>query len=547
MAYEQVKIRDIVDRAVNHSWSIPEFQRGFVWKATQVRDLAESLWYDYPIGTLLVWNGRGPAEEQHAHDAQRPGLWVVDGQQRSSALCILFGRKPYWWSSVDEWNKTLRKFDIRFDVNAKEPPFFWVANAVIRKATGSRYVPLRDLLNLDTSREKDQKALQDLAKQIKIEGLCDGLDAMEVYTRLDRIRKIRDKDLVAVTIDHELEDVVEIFSRLNSRGTRVTEADIYLGVVAARNPGWVRDTFLPYLRSLAESGFDLDPNLLFRTVTGVGAKKVRFRETPDSFWEPKSIHPAWTKTAEAWKRLIARFREYGILSSDPMPTQAALVIMVSLVDKFNDSSDFRFALYWFLQASRFGRYSGSGTTSLEEDLRDVQEAHSLTDAVHRLLRRFPHAEPVSEEEFLRDYADSRFGRFFLYLLVYRNKAQNWDEHGHRIGFEGMAVLSDFRPQWHHVFPTKFLEGKVEDRLIDALAKIAVIGPEINIRISAKDPMSYIAKYKITPEKLAQQFIEPASVSVSHEGYESWLRGRAKRLAEVGNEFLAELAPPASAG
>ena len=165
---------------MNHNWSIPEFQRGFVWKSTQVRDLAESLWYDYPIGSLLVWNSRGPTEEQQAHDAQRPNLWVVDGQQRSAALCILFGRKPYWWPSVDEWNNTLKRFDIRFDVNAKEPPFFWVANAAIRRATGNRYVPVRDLLVLDTSREKDQRTLQDLAKEIKIEGLCDGMDAMEV-------------------------------------------------------------------------------------------------------------------------------------------------------------------------------------------------------------------------------------------------------------------------------------------------------------------------------------------------------------------------------
>lgn len=36
MAYEQVKIRDIIERAVSHTWSIPEFQRGFVWKAPQV-------------------------------------------------------------------------------------------------------------------------------------------------------------------------------------------------------------------------------------------------------------------------------------------------------------------------------------------------------------------------------------------------------------------------------------------------------------------------------------------------------------------------------
>ena len=81
---------------------------------------------------------------------------------------------------MDEWNNTLKRFDIRFDVNAKEPPFFWVANAAIRRATGNRYVPVRDLLVLDTSREKDQRTLQDLAKEIKIEGLCDGMDAMEV-------------------------------------------------------------------------------------------------------------------------------------------------------------------------------------------------------------------------------------------------------------------------------------------------------------------------------------------------------------------------------
>ena len=49
---------------------------------------------------------------------------------------------------------------------------------------------------------------------------------------------------------------------------------------------------------------------------------------------------------------------------------------------------------------------------------------------------------------------------------------------------------------------------VDDSLIDALANIPVIGPEINIRISAKDPMSYIAKHKMTDEKLSQQFIDP---------------------------------------
>ncbi len=539
MAYESVKIRELVERAVSHTWSIPEFQRGFVWKPVQVRDLIESLWLDYPIGSLLVWNSQQPTQERVVTDAQRPALWVVDGQQRTAALCILFGRKPYWWSSAEEWEKVLRKYDIRFDIDAKEPPFFWVANAAIRKVKEPRYIPVSKLLVLDTQRDKDQAALQSSAKEIKLQGLCDGMDAMEVYTRLDRVRKIRDKDLVTITVDHELEDVVEIFSRLNSRGTRVTEADIYLGVVAARAPGWVRSTFLPYLGTLGDAGFRVNPNLLFRTLTGVGVKKVRFKEIDDDFWNQASILPHWQRTTKAWENLVSKFREYGILSNDPMPTEAALVTMVALSDKFPGDS-FEPAVYWFLQASRFGRYSGSSATSIEEDLRDLQDSSSLLVAVQKLVRRFTHTTALETEDFLRDYGDARFGRFLLYLLAYRNKVKDWDDKGNRIGFEGVDLLADFRPQWHHVFPRKFLEGKINGDKIDALANIAVIGPTINIRISAKDPMDYVKRYKIGQDKLTQQFIGEDITQVSVEYYEKWLNNRAKTLADAGNAFLLSI-------
>lgn len=540
MAYESVKIKDIVERAVNHTWSVPEFQRGFVWKATQVRDLIESLWLNYPIGSLLVWDsGSRQVEERNVTDGMRP-TWLVDGQQRAAALSILFGRKPYWWTDVDDWEKTVRKYDIRFDVDAKEPPHFLVANAATRKVKGNRYIPLHRLLVLDVDKRTDDRVrLQELAKEIKIEGLCDGMDAMAVYSALYEISTIREHDVPVIVIDHELDDVVEIFARLNSRGTRVTEADIYLGVVAARTPTWVRHTFLPYLRRLDDGGFAISPNLLFRTLTGVGAKKVRFREIPDTFWDSESIEPAWARTTKGWEALISRFQQVGILSNDPMPTEAALVTMVSLLEKW-PNEPFEPVLYWFLQASRFSRYSGSGTTSLEEDLRDVGEATNQREALGRLLERFEHTRPLEADDFLRDYVDTRFGRFLLYLLVYRNRAQDWDEAGHRIGFQGAKVLEDFRPQWHHVFPRKFLEGKMADDQIDALANIAVIGPTINIRISAKDPMDYIDRYGITATKLGQQYIEPDIASMTVSNYPTWLQTRATSLARVGNDLLGSL-------
>jgi len=547
MAYESVKVYEIVERAVSHRWSIPEFQRGFVWTSTQVRDLAESLWLKYPIGSMLLWNSQEPTQTKAASDAVQPGLWVVDGQQRATALCILSGRKPYWWPDGGNWDATLKKYDIRFDIDAKKAPYFWVANAAIRKVRENKYIPLSEILALDLERDADQQRLQDLAKAIKQQKLCEGMDAMEVYARLHRLNAIRKIDVVTITVDHDLEDVVEIFSRLNSKGTRVTEADIYLGVVAARTPGWVNATFLPYLKTLRDYGFDISPNLLFRTVTAIGVKKVRFRDIPGDFWNQvgsqaataSNQKPVWTRTTSAWENMLIRFREYGILSNDPMPTETALVTMVALLEKF-PKDPFKPALYWFLQASRFSRYSGSSATALEEDLRDISEADSLKSAVERMLRRFSYDTPLAAEDFLRDYIDSRFGRFFLYLLVYHNQAQDWDQVGYRLGFEGATLLADYRPQWHHIFPKKYLEGAVPDDKIDALANIAVIGPTINIRISAKSPMDYIRRYGITAEKLAQQHISPEVVTIPISQYEDWLNQRAETLAVAGNQFLDQL-------
>ncbi|GMO35024.1 MAG: hypothetical protein Ta2B_15310 [Termitinemataceae bacterium] len=422
MAYEQFKVKELVNRAVEHKWSIPEFQRGFVWKAVQVRDLAESLWLNYPIGSLLIWNSKS-GEERLAVDALQHSDWLVDGQQRTTALCVLFGRKPYWWPTSDEWNKLLKRYDIRFDVTATEAPYFWVASETIRRTKLHKFIPLSQLLNIDISKSEGQKELEDLSMTIKAEGLCDGLSEMNVYSNLEKVGKIREKEIVAVTIDHELEDVVEIFSRVNGRGSRVTEADIYLGIVAGRNPKWVRDEFLPYLNSIQETGFDIDPNLLFRSITALGVHTTRFRAIENEFWYPERILPVWKKSQDAWKRLKMRFQDYGISTTEIMPTQAALITMLALVDKFEDNNNFPLSLYWFIQASRFGRYSGSGATALDEDLKDIYETISFEDAINKLLRRFNHEDPIKADDFIKDYLDGRFGRFLLYLMVYHNEAQ----------------------------------------------------------------------------------------------------------------------------
>lgn len=539
MAYSSTNVKDIVRHSVEHTWSIPEFQRGFVWKTTQVRDLVESLWFNYPVGTLLIWDSSGVAETRSATDAKVPSQWVVDGQQRTTALCVLSGRKPYWWSSSQEWDQLLRKFDIRFDIHTKASPFFVVANAATRKVTSSRYVPVRNILNLDTSKEKDQQALEALAKQIKLEGLCDGMDAMEVYTRLDRLRKIRDKEVVLITVDNELEDVVEIFSRLNSRGTRVTEADIYLGVVAARAPGWVREEYLPYVTSLVEAGFDVSPNLVFRTMTGIGKKRIRYKDIEQSFWDGATIRPTWDRTKRAWELALKHLRGFGLSGNALLPSDNALVPLIALLDRYPDAP-FEQTLYWFLQASRFGRYSTSSTTSMEEDLREIADSANIGDALVRLLARIRFLPPLLAEDFMRDYGDTRFGRLLVYLLAYDAQAEDWDNRSIRIGFDSGALLAGFTPQFHHIFPKAFVGNQHPEALVNALANIALIGPTINIRISKQNPMDYVGRYGISDSKLEQQYVERDLGLTPIAAFPTWVGRRAQRLAEAGNAYLAKL-------
>src|SRR5512136_1347087 len=76
---------------------LPELQRPFVWPNAKVRDLFDSMYRGFPVGSLLFWvNG---FSDTHRHigtgEKQRvPRLLIVDGQQRLTSLyAVLKGKE----------------------------------------------------------------------------------------------------------------------------------------------------------------------------------------------------------------------------------------------------------------------------------------------------------------------------------------------------------------------------------------------------------------------------------------------------------------------
>lgn len=128
-------VEDLVRRALHGEIRVPAFQRGLKWQSKDVVELFDSIYRGFPIGSLLVRQGHadaarfsvGPLEvsgEESSH-----AWWVVDGQQRLTALAAGLGRPaPFARKPVDPYVVYLDP-DIpafQFPANHGEIPTRWV-------------------------------------------------------------------------------------------------------------------------------------------------------------------------------------------------------------------------------------------------------------------------------------------------------------------------------------------------------------------------------------------------------------------------------------
>lgn len=79
---------------------IPEIQRPFVWKRSQVRDLIDSLYNGYPTGYIITWKNPGVKAKDGGKANGKKVL--IDGQQRVTALMAAIAGKEVL---DDDFNK----------------------------------------------------------------------------------------------------------------------------------------------------------------------------------------------------------------------------------------------------------------------------------------------------------------------------------------------------------------------------------------------------------------------------------------------------------
>ena len=530
----------LVEKAVDGRLDIPEFQRGFVWRSDQVKALVDSLFRNYPIGQILLWRNKNYVSPRSTLNGLVDVSWIVDGQQRTTALCLLFKRKPYWYDSKD-WNDRVEKIEVYFNV----VPQGGVFNFSLRSASienKPEWVGVSDILNLDKT-ELASKARAIVKKM--------GVDSDERFTQIfnsiQQLHSLTEKTVYEQEIAHVPEDVAEIFGRLNSAGTKVKEADIFIALMAARNKDWVRTKFLPFIDDLEEDGFELEPGIFVRTMTSIAVGKADLEDVGNDFWS-QNLMDNWTKTEDVITDVIQSLRQKGILNSDILPSKNALIPLFILRSKFGSSIKFDHAFYWFLLASRDGRYGGSSNTVLTTDAQTILKASSFEGAVKSLLGELSTTDVIDQPDFMTTYNRDKFLAMLTYLTIFDKGAMDWLEQDRRIGYDkSNAVLNrGFKPEWNHFFP----KGKrvlraagydFTDEEVNALANITVITERANRTISSNPPETYISKLKIPTPYLDQQLL-PKSRPFETGKYREFLKERSLLLAQAANDYLKKLKP-----
>ena len=203
--------------------AIPEIQRPFVWRKTQVRDLIDSLYKGYPTGYLILWKNPNVKLKDGTISSGKKVL--IDGQQRITALMTAVAGRTVFNSEYQE-----ERIKIAFDPIAAlsgEPDaeIFAVATPAIRKS--KRWIP--DIAELF----KTSYSPFDFIPQY-----CEdnpGIDQRTLDRIITKLKGIANRMIGVIELSENLDiDIVtDIFIRINSKGTALSQGDFVMSKIAA--------------------------------------------------------------------------------------------------------------------------------------------------------------------------------------------------------------------------------------------------------------------------------------------------------------------------
>lgn len=484
----EIKISDLVEACVTGHYQIPEFQREFIWRPKQVADFVDSLASGFPVGSLVVW-------PQVAEEGEAP-IYVIDGQQRITALCVMFGKRPDWKKDDKKWQAVSDLYSQYLNVSSDGGFSFG------RKRGGWISLPVSEIL-AKTSEEEVITLVSDILDATKIMG---GQATTTLYDKAKQVWNIRPSALPVVEVTSQASPlaVAEMYNRLNLAGSKIRETDTQLAFIAVKNPGWVKNTFRRFiddLESNTSKRWSLPPGNLLRCMTILDSATPRVASLKDQekFWA-SGCKETFEKVRNAINDIIPRLERYGVYSVDDVPQPYTLIALFSFHARFSKGKNYDFGAVfrWFLSTNIAGRYAGAPLQHLTEDAGKFMKSDNPSEALKDLKIAEDEIARALDEELGESFKRRSPGALLLKVLLW-DKAIDWRKGG---------KLSNYPPlEWHHIIPRKALKNMFADESVaNNIANMTPLSAEANKEFKDKPPWIYAPNFIQDRTRLESHFI-----------------------------------------
>jgi len=525
----QLTITQLIQDIEKNRLILPEFQRGYVWTSTQVREYLASLYRGYPTGSFLIWKTPNPGLVRGNPAEDAAFQLILDGQQRlTSIFALITGEPPPFYEGEALY------FNIYFNVMTEEFSYY----KRLTMQGSPEWLPVTPFLKAG------------LGEYLKAGGPIKPEEREFLFNFFDRLQQLDAVRSYTYYLDvlgqRDMDEVVRIFNLVNSKGTRLSKSDLALSHICALWPE-ARQEMRAGQKEFAESGFHFDLDFFVRctssVATGSGRYEPLYRATVEE------IKAAWVKAKKALEYLINVLRHDAFIdSANNLPTNTALVPLVvhlaTGLGRFSDDKEKRSFFHWMYAALMWARYSSSTETKLSEDL----EALKADDPPSRLRDNLIADRGRTKVEATDLEGKGTRSPFVLmcYVAARSKGAVDW--------FNGLPLYSRLVGksnglEYHHIFPQGVLYKKggyssdsVRDMSrVNELANIAFLTKEANLKISDREPATYLpAVLGRYPDALKEQQIPDNSALWGLNRYEDFLAERRQRLAQAINQFMESL-------
>lgn len=571
------KVEDLLRDVEIGKIGLPDLQRPFVWPDSKVRNLLDSMMKGYPIGYIMLWSSPEDYENtgqigRNEKIYRQPDDLVIDGQQRLTALLAAMHGVE-----IRDKNYSVRRIRIAFNPLTRElavwtqayernPEWISAISSVFeadREHSTSKFRKAY-IRQANEGRERNGKdPLTDEEEDIVEQNINDLLN-LGIYTL----------PTLKINSKADEEDVAEIFVRVNSGGTKLTEKNFIETLLAVfdnevhdKIGAFCAESRIPAERTSYNHIIAVDPSHLIRIAVGVAFRRARLKyaymllrgkDLKSGITSTKTREDNLAKFKDGlalatdlnnWHAFLNLFSRAGYLKGSIVASTNAVVFsyVLYLIGKYSYKVPpmklNQVITKWIFMATITLFYTGSTESEVEKqfaDLRDIKDAEGFVS----------YLESVIETRFTDDY--------FAYTLPSSLEGSSanspaWFGYVASLIVLGTPMLFSTAPlsqhfvvgssgdkssiDRHHIFPKNYLAqiGYDNDRDRNQIANFTYLDYNTNIDIGDKAPAEYVGEYrqKLGEEGYALTCKQNAlPLGFEEMEYQDFLRHRRLLMAET---------------